>query len=349
MNSPGQPLSHRQYIERLVITFLMLGIVLLFWQLRELLILAFGAVLVSVTLTVIATPIAKMLHLPRSIALLIAVLLLVGTLAVAIGLFGQEVVIQASVLQQKLPEAWQAIMSRLDGWGLDGTLAQWFESIKANGGIASSLSGIAIFVGNGLADTLLVLAGGVYLAAEPNLYRDGLIKLIPAKGRKLGAEALDDSSRALKLWLRGQLVSMILVGLLSGIGLWLLDIPSALALGLIAGILEFIPYVGPIVSALPAMVLALAISPEMAFWVAILYVIVQQLEGDVIQPLVQEHVVDLPPALLLFSIIAGGLAFGMAGVIFAAPLTVVIYVMVKRLYIREALHTDTPIPGEDQG
>jgi predicted PurR-regulated permease PerM len=348
MNDRGQPLSHRQFVERLVVAIVVLGLVALLWQLRGLLILVFGAVLAAVILTVIAAPIAQRLHLPRTVALTIAVVLAAALFAIAFGLFGREVAAQASLLEHRVPEAWRAIETRLDAWGLGEPLAQWTQSIRSGGGVAANLGGIAMSVGSALADTLLVLVGGVYLAAQPDLYRDGLIKLIPERGRALCAEALDDSGRALRLWLRGQLVSMILVGLLTGFGLWLIGVPSALTLGLLAAILEFIPFAGPIIAAVPALVLALAAGPEMAFWVVILYLVVQQIEGNVIQPIVQERAVDLPPALLLFSIVAGGLVFGIVGVIFAAPLTVVIYVMVKRLYVREALHTATPIPGEKE-
>ena len=96
----------------------------------------------------------------------------------------------------------------------------------------------------------------------------------------------------------------------------------------------------------PAILLALAVSPDMAFYVLLLYLVVQQFEGNVLTPVVQQYAVDLPGVILLFSLIAFGLIFGTLGVILAAPLAVVTYVLVKRLYVVEALHTATPIPGE---
>jgi len=195
---------------------------------------------------------------------------------------------------------------------------------------------------------LLVLVGGIYLAAQPRLYRGGLVKLVPPGGRERVEQALDDSWRALRLWLLGRLVSMLFIGTLTGVGLWLLGIPGALALGIVAFILEFVPFIGPIIAAVPAILLALAFEPVKALWVAALYLGIQQLEGNVIEPLVQQRAVDLPPALLLFSIVAGAVVFGPAGVVFAAPLTVVLFVMVKRLYVRDALHTQTHMPGEEK-
>ena len=157
-----------------------------------------------------------------------------------------------------------------------------------------------------------------------------------------------DSERALRLWLRGQLLAMVVVGVLTGVGLWLIEVPSAFALGLLAGLLEFIPFAGPVLSAIPGVLLALVISPELALGTIVVYVAVQQFEGNVLQPIVQRYAVDLPPVVLLFSLLAFGTLFGVIGVIFAAPLTVVAYVLVKRLYVQEALGTKTPIPGEDK-
>ena len=128
--------------------------------------------------------------------------------------------------------------------------------------------------------------------------------------------------------------------------LWLLGMPSAFVLGLLAGLLEFIPFAGPILSAVPAVLLALAVSPDLALWVALLYFGVQQFEGYILTPLVQQYAVDLPGVILLFSLIAFGVLFGTLGVILAAPLAVVTYVLVKRLYVIEALDTPTTIPGE---
>jgi predicted PurR-regulated permease PerM len=224
-------------------------------------------------------------------------------------------------------------------------LPDWAALVAA---VVGNLGNIAVTVGNGIADTLLVIVGGIYLAAQPELYRVGLLKLVPKRGRELAAQALDASGRALKLWLLGRMVSMAVVGLLTWLGLMVIGVPSALALGLLAALLEFVPFIGPILAAVPAILLAFAESPEQAIWTALLFLVIQQFEGNVLEPLVQQRAVDLPPALLLFALVAGGLIFGIVGVILAAPFTVVAFVMVKRLYVQEALHTPTPLPGQDR-
>lgn len=133
---------------------------------------------------------------------------------------------------------------------------------------------------------------------------------------------------------------------MTGAALWLLGVPSWLVLGLLAGLLEFIPFAGPIIAAVPAVLIALAQSTDLALWTIGAYVVVQHSEAYLIQPLVQQYAVELPAVILLFSLLAFGVLFGPIGVVLAAPLAVVTYVLVKRLYVIETLDTPTPIPGE---
>jgi predicted PurR-regulated permease PerM len=157
-------------------------------------------------------------------------------------------------------------------------------------------------------------------------------------------ESLDASGHALKLWLGGQLLAMAAIGVLTGIGLWLLGVPVAPGLALVSALLDFVPIIGPIVSAVPAVLLAFTVGPEVALATLGLYLVVQQVESNVLQPLIQQRGVDLPPALLLFSLSGIGALFGGVGVLLAAPLTVVLYVLVKCLYVREALETEARVP-----
>lgn len=338
--------GHRRFIERLLIALAIVAVALLLWRLRGLLILVFGAVLVAVVLGAIAEPLQRRLKLPRVLALLLALAALLALFGTAFWLFGAEVVGQASALREAIPAAWQDLQTRLEPFGLAGPLREWVQSLGSSDGVLSRVGGIVVSIGGGLADLLLVLVGGIYLAVQPKLYRTGIIKLVPERGRSLGAQAFDDSGKALRLWLLGRLVSMALVGILTWVGLWLIGVPAALTLGLLSAILEFVPFLGPIIASVPAILLAFALSPEAALWTAGLYLLIQQIEGNVIEPMVQQRAVSLPPALLIFALVSGGLLFGMAGILLAAPLTVVMFVMVKRLYVREALGTHTKLPTE---
>ena len=162
------------------------------------------------------------------------------------------------------------------------------------------------------------------------------------------ADTVDDAGEALRLWLGAQLLAMIIVGVMIGAGLAIIGVPSALGLGFIAAMLEFVPIVGPIVAAVPALLLASTQSTEMVAWTLGLFVIVQQIESNVIMPLVSGRVVKLPPAVGLFAVVAIGILFGPLGLLLGYPLAIVMDVAVRRLYVRDALGEDVEIAGEDE-
>lgn len=339
MAKPQQPNDgDARFVRRVIVVLALVALALAVWQLRQLLMLVFGAVVIATVIHALADPVARRLRLPGWAALAFAIILIMALIGGAFAIFGPEVSAQVRGLSRNLPAAWQALEERIGAFGF-GNLSDLLPPM-------SSLSSFAVSLGGGLVTALLVLAGSIYLAAQPGLYRTGLVMLVPRRDRALVDEALCDSGRALSLWLRGQLITMATVGTVTGLGLWLIGIPSALTLGLLAGLLDFVPFIGPIAAAIPALLIAFSISTEMALWTLGLYVIVQQLEGNFLYPMVQRYEVGIPPAVMLFALIAAGILFGWPGVVFGAPLAVVSYVLVKRLYVREALHTQTDVPGE---
>ena len=339
-NNSGQG-GDARFVRRVVIVIGLAGLAVVLWQLRHLLMLVFGAVVIATIFRALADPIRRHLRLPDWLALTAAILLIMAVIGTAFAAFGREVGRQAQRLADSLPAAWQAIEARFSE--LD--LGQISDALPGPGDLAG-LTSFALSLGGWLATILLVIAAAIYFAAQPKVYRRGLVLLVPKKGRDLVDEALGDSGRALAMWLRGQLITMTAVGTLTGLGLWLIGMPSPLALGLLAGLLDFVPFLGPIAAAIPALLIAFSMDVEMGLWTLALYVLVQQVEGNFLYPLVQRYAVGIPPGLMLFALLAGGLLFGLPGVFLGAPLTVVAYVLVKRLYVREALHTPTDVPGE---
>lgn len=342
MVQPPAPPTERAFIRRVLIVIGLASLAFILWQLRGVVLMLFGAVVVASIFRALADIIRNRLRVPDSIAVAASVLLILGSIGALAAMFGSQVSQQIGVLGEALPKAWQSLERRIGDMGLGEALG----SASLGGGSLAGVGRALMAVGSGFADFVIVLFGGIFLAAQPNFYRAGAIKLIPQAKRALVANAMIDSERALRLWLKGQLIAMVMVGVLTGLGLWLLGVQSAFVLGLAAALLEFIPFAGPILAAIPAVLLALAVSPDLALWVALLYFGVQQIEGAILQPLIQQYAVDLPGVVLLFALIAFGTLFGALGVILAAPLAVVTYVLVKRLYVIEALDTKTPIPGK---
>ena len=233
-----------------------------------------------------------------------------------------------------LPDAWEQLQERLEGSQLAPLLddaAGRARELFGNG--ISQIGMMVVSMGGSVVSFFALIVGMVYFAAQPGVYRRGLLLLAPVKSRPKLGDALDESGKALRYWLGGQLVAMVVTGVLVGLTMWLLGVPAPLGLGLVAGLLDFVPLVGPMIAAIPALLLAFTVSPQTTLFVLIAYTIIQQIEGNIIQPLVQQRAVHLPPAMLLFSLFAASTLFGLAGLILAAPLTVVAFVLVNRLYV----------------
>ena len=209
--------------------------------------------------------------------------------------------------------------------------------MSALGGLAARLISWTTTAAGALASLLLVVFGGAYLALDPRMYREGLVRLMPPPIRSEMDATLADAGQALRHWLAGQALAMLLVGTLTGIGLWLVGVPSAMALGFIAGLAEFVPILGPVLAAIPAILVASTQGGQVALLALLVIVVVQQLESNVITPLIAENTVSIAPAVALFAVVAMGVLFGPLGLLLGFPLTVVAHVAIKRLYLRDTL------------
>jgi predicted PurR-regulated permease PerM len=189
-----------------------------------------------------------------------------------------------------------------------------------------------------VAHALALVMLGIYFAVDPFWYRRGTLRLVPPAYRGRVGSTLSAAAEALRKWLGGVVVAMLVVGCLTGLGLWALGVQFAFTLAVIAAALEFVPFLGPIVAAIPAVLVGFGESPTTALYVALLYLAIQQIEGYLLTPLVQRWAVSLPPALAVLAVLAFGVLFGLPGVLFAVPLLVVAIVVVRKLYI-EPLET----------
>lgn len=324
---------HQRFTEQALIVLALTIIALMLWKLLGLLILIFGAVVGAAVLQTCMIPLLR-LGAPRWLALSTVIITLTLVLSIASWAFGAQVSAELESLATRLPSAWEQLQERLEGTQLAPLVNDAAE--RAGTLIENGISQLGMFVvsmGGSLVSFFALIAGMVYFAAQPNLYRRGLLLLAPIKSRPRLGEALDESGRALRYWLGGQLVAMVVTGLLVGVSMWLLDVPAPLGLGVVAGLLDFVPLLGPLAAAIPALLLAFTVSPQTTLFVLIAYTIIQQIEGNIVLPLVQQRAVSLPPAMLLFSLFAASSLFGLAGLLLAAPLTVVAFVLVNRLYV----------------
>ncbi|MFO1074276.1 MAG: AI-2E family transporter [Geminicoccaceae bacterium] len=345
-----QPLSDMAFARRVLIVLALVALALLLWELRDVLLLVFAAVIVAVVLRACARPLVLLTGWPRPWPELVATLLLAAVLAGMGWLIGAPLRQQAVELAQRLPDAWSAFEQQLGVEALGPELLERVTGAGNAGSVLGSMLGVASTLAGVTANLLVVLVGGVYLAVQPRLYREGLVRLVPGTGtRERVDETLAAVGRALRLWLLGRLAAMVMIGILIGAGLWLIGLPNALALALFAGLVEFVPLAGPVLGAVPALLIALTQGWAALLWTFLLVLLVQQVEGNVVSPLIERQAVSLPPALTLFAVIAAGVLFGPLGVMLAAPITVVAFVAVGKLWVRETLGEPATVPGEPAG
>ncbi|MCP4385374.1 MAG: AI-2E family transporter [Hyphomicrobiales bacterium] len=321
-------------------------LLLVLWRLSHVIMLVFGAILVAVMLRSLSEPIERYTPIPNPWSLFLAVLVVAVFIAGFVVLLGTQIDSQIRGLIIQLPALWDALEAQLGLEELGETLAERVRDFLFRGETVANFAGLTLGLVDIVLSAALVLVAGIYIAARPISYRSGFLTLFPRGARERIAKASDSSWNALRYWLAGQLVAMVIIGILSTIGLSLIGVPSALALGFIAGISDFVPIVGPIFGAIPAILVGFKESPTHALWVIALYLVIQQVEGNIVMPLVQRRAVDLPPAVALFALVAFGVLFGPLGVVFATPLAVVALVTIKQLYVRDTLGEDVGVPGD---
>lgn len=315
--------------------FIVLAVVvlaLLAFKLLPVLVLVFAGVVLASALSAGADPLERRLGIGRTWAVsivFVAFLLLVGS---GLYFFGVQLAQQMEDLVAAVTDAYQKVRAYLQQFRFFATLFDGSQSL-ADPAAFARVAKETFTVFGGLADLVLVVVLTVYLAADPRTYRNGVLALLPRSARGDVGDAMNACAHALRKWLGGQLIAMVTVGLFIGLGLWAVKVPLAFPLGLLSGFLEFVPLVGPLIAAAVGLLIAFAQGPDVALHALVVYSVVQFIEGHFLVPVVQKRAAELPPALTLVAIVAFSAIFGVAGLFFAVPLTVVTMILVQRLYV----------------
>ncbi len=333
--------STARSLGRYVLVLCLLGAAgLAVWKLSDVLVLAFAAALLALLLRGLAREVSRRTGLSEAWAVLPVVLALVGSFVAVSWLFGAQISAQFSVLAKDLPQGLMQVAREFGSSSLGIWLLERVRDVNlgsATGqaaGYAAALFGAAFRTG---AYVAVLLFAAVYLAVQPTRYVEALLLLVPASRRDGTRDVLDLLGATLRRWLIGQSITMAAIGTLTASGLFLLGVAAPIALGLISGMFAFIPYVGPILASVPAILMAAIQGPMLAVYVMALYAGIHFVEGNLITPLVQAEAVELPPVLTLFAALVFGLLLGPVGVLLAAPLTVVLLIAINTLYIEGIL------------
>ncbi len=344
---PGRPGWTVGFVARLVLVAILLWAVAnALWLGREVVFVAFFGVLVASFLSIFVDFLHDRLLLPRGVAAPLVLLAFVGVLVGLFYLAWPSLSEQIGQLRSTLPKSVDAV----SGWlqeeydrltGTFGTPNPQMAAqlrLRLNTEAANLLSGALPLLNTvigGVFGLLIVVASGLYMAVEPGAYMRGVLRLVPAHVRPRTEHALQSAGVTLRHWMLGAATAMLIVGTMEGIGLWVIGVPAALALAVITGLLEFIPIWGPVLSAVPAGLVALIISPAKLVWVLLLHTGIQQVEAHVIHPLVMREAVKLPPALTVTFQALMAVLFGFMGLLLGVPVLAALYVIVRELYVED--------------
>ncbi|WP_221067313.1 AI-2E family transporter [Methylomagnum ishizawai] len=317
-----------------------LALSLAVWQVSQILLLIFAAILVAIFLRTLAEWVSRHSALSMGWSLAAVVLALLGAFALIGALYGPAIVDGFYQLVRRMPTALARFKTAADhyAWGPDlvDALSRLGNGLADPQQLAK-VAGVFSTALGALGSVLVVAVLGIYLAAQPGLYIDGTLRLFPPRHRERVGEAFQRIGHALRWWLLGRIAAMSAVGVATGIGLAILGMPFVFILSLLNAVLDFIPNIGPLVAAVPAVLVGLSQDGATAFYVALLYFAVQSLEGFLLMPLIQQRTVAMAPALMFAAQLFMGAGFGILGLLLAPPLAVVVMVLVRIFYLRDTL------------
>lgn len=311
----------------------------------EVFLVTFAGILFAIFLRTISNFLHRRFNFPDKFSVAIALVLFTGFITLSVVISLPIITEQFSQLMQQLPTAWTKLQDLLKSYlNLNSIpLVQNFTAeqlFSINKDILSSVTNIFSNTFGAIGTFLFFILLGVYFSFNPNVYVDGTIKLLPPTKRAKAKDWLHKMTMTLRWWLIGKIITMAIVGVLTSIGLWLLNVPLAFILGFLAAMLTFIPNIGPLIAAIPAILIGFAQGSTIGIYVIILYSIIFSLEGYWMTPVIQEKTVSLPSAFTLTAQLLMGLLTGVLGLALAIPLLVVVVGLVQSLYIEDYLEDE---------
>jgi predicted PurR-regulated permease PerM len=376
--APRPPLRTSDVLRATAVVSGYLLFLLLLWVARDIFLTAFVGVLFGLAVSVGAIKLTRW-HIPRGLGAALVVFGFIGILYGIGALIAPTLRAQSALLQAKVPEAvdrletWVNARPALAGLVLGGqqvteqraatkdsaTVAK--EKVQAadtshasvpslRQRVGQQLGGVTRYLFPFLSSTVTVAAGlflvlvlSIYVGADPELYHTGLLNLVAPAAREKTAMVLGRVATVLRKWLMTQVIAMLVIGAAATIALLILHVKAPFALGVIAGLLEFVPTIGPILSAVPAIAMGFLDSPEKALYVTLAYLLIQQAEGHVLIPILMKEGMDLPPALTIVTQGVMALLFGFLGLLVAVPLLAAVLVVIRLVYVQRVVDTGVAI------
>ena len=312
-------------------------IVLLIFILKaafNVLLMVFAGSLMAIYFHGLANLLERKIRLSHRWCVLIGVLVTLLLVGFLFSFLGAKISTQVSELSKDIPAILQDLRQRLSGSEVGRKVLYYFSDGNSSKMVSSFQDVFRTSFGI-VGDVYIILFIGIFFTVNPKLYREGIIKLVPKAGKERARAVMKRLDFTLKRWLKGMLLAMFFISILTFIGLSIIGVPMGLALAFLAGLLNFIPNFGPLIAMIPAVLIGFTESVNTALVIALLYILIQTIESNVITPTIQNLMIKIPPALIIISQVLFGTLTGGLGIILATPLLVVIIVVVDELYVKQ--------------
>jgi predicted PurR-regulated permease PerM len=306
------------------------------------LLMALAGALIAVYFHGLGDAIQRRTKLNRRWAMIISIAGSFIILGVLLWFMGTKIQVQVAELSDKLPATLNTAKGKLAQNPIGQKILDYFSGDNTQKFLTTAQSFFTTGFGV-LGDLYIILFLGIFFTANPSLYKDGILLLVPENKKHLGKHIMNRISLSLKGWLKGMLLSMVLITILIILGLSIIGVPIALALALITGILEIVPNFGPLIAMIPGVLLALTMGTNTAIIVSLLYIVSQTIVANIVTPLIQKKMINLPPALTLISQLIMAAVSGALGIILAVPLLAITFILVEELYVKK-INTTEPKP-----
>ncbi|PIT98472.1 MAG: hypothetical protein COT71_00480 [Candidatus Andersenbacteria bacterium CG10_big_fil_rev_8_21_14_0_10_54_11] len=322
------------------------GALYLLWLVRVVALVLFGGILLALFLHRTARLVRRLLPISDTLAVLLVLALLLAVLAGSGSLFAATIILQFEELAHIVPEALIRASAALERFPALQRQLEFFlpssgsyiaPAHQVAAGLRGAVSTTSWVVGIGFLAVILAL----YTALNPGLYVRGLLHLVPPPLRGRALLAVQRSTSVLWWWMLGRAATMLIIGTLTTVSLWLLHIPLAGSLGLLAGLFSFVPYIGPILASVPAVLVGFTQGPGVVILVLAVYIGVQFIEGNILTPVLERRMIRLPPSLAVSMQLIAGVLAGPVGVMLASPLTALAIVLTQTFYVEGMLGDET--------
>ncbi|MBA2650282.1 MAG: AI-2E family transporter [Legionella sp.] len=324
-------------------------LLILVWYTVDVFLLAFAGILLAIIINSLTYVTMKYTRLSYNISFTMVVIGLFLSILALCFFIAPAISEQAAQLYTKIPEAWNKFSNDILTFihvkfpANTGQQLSLQNALPKAPGLLLKVSRIFTSTFGFFGNFFVILFFGLSLAYQSSLYINGFVNLFPQHKQSQVAYTLEEINLTLRAWLAGKFLSMLIIGVLTWFSLWMLDIPLAFTLAFLAAILSFIPNIGPIISAVPAILLGLLQSPMTALYVTIVYLVIQAIESYIVTPIIQQKSISLPAGLIVFMQLIMSLLTGLLGLTLATPLLAVISVMVSTLYLKkETVVYDNP-------